>query len=96
MNIEATKVDVVSGIQQVRSGQTVEGFDLPREYNFWQILAANGTLILPTEHSHPSAALVTYRMLAHADAVDVDILVAHHASIVIKAIIVSGHPCDGK
>lgn len=87
-------MDVVSGVQQIGSGQTVEGFNLPREHNFWQILAANRTLVLTTEHSHPSAALVTYGMLAHADAVDVDILVAHHAGIIVKVITVSGHPRD--
>lgn len=94
MNIEATEVDVVPGIQQVGSSQTVEGLNLPREHNFWQILTTNGTFVLSTEHSHPGAALVTDGMLAHADAVDVNILVAHHAGITVKAIIASGHPCD--
>ena len=71
----------------------MEGFDLSREHNFWQILAADGTFVLKAEHSHPGAAFVAYRMLAHANTIDVDILVAYHTGIIIKAIIVSRHPC---
>lgn len=72
----------------------MKGFDLPREHNFWQILAADGTLVLTTEHSHPGAALVTYRMFAHADAVDVNILIAYHTGITVEIIVAPGHPCD--
>lgn len=72
----------------------MEGFDLSRKHNLWQILPADGTLVLPAEHPHPGAALVTYRMLAHADAVNVDILVAHHTGIIIETIVASRHPRD--
>lgn len=70
----------------------MEGFDLSREHNLWQILPANGTLVLATKHPHPGAALVTHRMLTHANAVDVDIFVADHTGIVVKTINISRHP----
>lgn len=67
----------------------MEGFDLSCEHNFWQILTTNRTFVLATEHSHSGATFVTYRVLAHANAVNVNILVAHHTGIISRTIGVS-------
>lgn len=72
----------------------MKGFDLSRECNFWQILAVNGTLT--SDDKALSSDINIYNIGICPDAVDVDVPVAYHADIIIKAIIASGHPCDRK
>ena len=79
--LEIVEIYIVSSIQQIGPSQMTKRLDILSEHNLRQILSTYRTLVLLTQNSHSCATLVTDRMLAHPNAVNLYIPIAYHARI---------------
>jgi len=72
--------------------RTRGSFKRPGRFYLRQDVAADGALVLLAKHPHPSGALVADGVITVADGVDVHVLEAHHAGIIVDAhrLVISG------